>query len=240
MLITTANNIPESKVQAFLQKYWSETGPACSNMLLLTDTKSHIPSPTWMPAKKLPEDCFDEQGRPPLISTVTVVGEATVGKTSIIQRFRTDKFTRAYTPTIGVERTQIVLDLPTEEMDQRILFRFLDTNDVILEPSMALTLKDKLDALHASLSRYVFVVYDITNHKSFEAAKDWVRLVKQMVGIDFQMFLVGNKADVKKHRAVHKTAGQVFALLNNMTFLETSAKTGYHIQTLFNLLVKCN
>ncbi|KAK3794688.1 hypothetical protein RRG08_056704 [Elysia crispata] len=239
MLITAANNIPESKVQAFLEKYCSDyPGPASSNMLLLTDTKSHIP--TWRLNKKLPEACFDEEGRPPLISTVTVVGEATVGKTSIIQRFRTDKFTKAYTPTIGVERTQIVLDLPTEEMDSRILFRFLDTNDVILDPAMALTLKDKLDSLHASLSRFVIVVYDITDHSSFEAAKDWVRLVRQMVDIDFQMFLVGNKADMKKHRAVHKTAGQVFALLNNMTFLETSAKSGYHIQTLFNLLVKFN
>ncbi|GFN82780.1 hypothetical protein PoB_000928600 [Plakobranchus ocellatus] len=237
MLISAANNLPESKVQAFLRRHSSEVcTPTGSNMLLLTDAKSNVPPKRS--SKKLPAEWFDEEGRAPLISTVTIVGEPGVGKTSIIQRFRTDKFTKAYTPTIGVERTQIILDLPTEDLDSRIMFRFLDTNDVILDPTMALTIKDKLDALHASLSRYVIVVYDITDHSSFEAAKDWVRLVRHMIDIDFQMFLVGNKADKKKHRAVHKTAGQVFALLNNMTFVETSAQSGYHIHTLFNLMTK--
>ncbi|GFR81252.1 Ras-related protein Rab-4B [Elysia marginata] len=237
MLINTSNNIPESRVQAFIERWPSQADPS---LMLITDTKSHLPSRYWPANRKIPMACFDENGRPPLISTVTIVGEAAVGKTSIIQRFRTDKFIKAYTPTIGVERSQIVLDLPTEELDSPFLFRFLDTNDIILDPTMALTIKDRLDALHASLSRYVIVVYDITNHSSFEAAKDWVRLARQMIDIDFQMLLVGNKADMTKQRAVHKTAGQVFAILNNMTFLETSAKSGYHIHTLFNLLVKCN
>ncbi|BFZ05622.1 hypothetical protein BsWGS_08661 [Bradybaena similaris] len=171
-------------------------------------------------------------GRPPPIIPVTVVGESRVGKTSIIRHFRKKKFISGYNPTFGVARTQIEVPTPNDICDPKVIFRFLDTNDLIIDRALITTPTDRMDSLMASFSRYVLIVYDVTDHTSFDAAKDWMLLVKNMIEISTSIILIGNKCDQANKRQVHRTAGEVLALRHDMVFLETSAKEGNNLDHL--------
>ena len=45
--------------------------------------------------------------------------------------------------------------------------------------------------------------------------------------------LIGNKSDLEQKRAVSKEEGESFAQKNNLTFLETSAKTAENVEAAF-------
>ena len=45
--------------------------------------------------------------------------------------------------------------------------------------------------------------------------------------------LIGNKSDLDNKRAVSKEEGESFAAKNNLTFLETSAKTAENVEAAF-------
>ncbi|KAH9488187.1 hypothetical protein Btru_064791 [Bulinus truncatus] len=171
------------------------------------------------------------------IVTVTVVGEAGVGKSSILRRFRNANFKEEYCRTVGVERSQIIVEkfLTTDKSD-KVLLRFLDTNDIFLELSQCTTMQDYVDAHHASFSNFVLVVYDVTNHPSFIEAKNWISVVNSMLSGIATLILVANKSDCEKQREVHKTAGEVLASLNGMKFLEVSAKENSNITSLFQIM----
>ncbi|CAG5130813.1 unnamed protein product [Candidula unifasciata] len=184
----------------------------------------------WSPEKPL---CLPESLRGPIPSmvTITVIGDSRVGKSSLIRRFKTDKFTGGYKHTPGTEITQIVKTLH-DDSSSKVCFHFLDTSDVFIDSSTVVPGMN--DHVHASFSSYVLIVYDITDHRSFESAKDWMHLVRNMMLTDVTLVLVANKADLEQQRQVHRTAGQVFATLNGMVFVETSAKSGHNLKSLFN------
>ncbi|XP_012938393.1 ras-related protein Rab-13 [Aplysia californica] len=173
-----------------------------------------------------------DRGAPKVVN-VTVVGEAGVGKTALIKRFRQEKFSGDYEPTIGVDRSQVSYYHPSPIVDTPVKFRFLDTSDVIVNPDLAVTLEDRMTGIYAHLSSFVVIVYDITKHRSFEAAEEWLRLMQGFVQPGARFILVGNKTDQESRREVHKTAGEVFALLNGMHFIETSAKDDKNVWELF-------
>ncbi|XP_055895886.1 uncharacterized protein LOC106054187 [Biomphalaria glabrata] len=169
--------------------------------------------------------------------TVTVVGECGVGKSSILRRFRNASFLEEYYCTHGVERSQALVDKPNSfHVSKKLVLQFLDTNDIFLDPSMCTTIQDHVDALHASFSNFVLVVYDVTDHSSFIEAKAWLKVVKSMLVGAATLILVGNKSDDEKHREVHRTAGEVLASLHGMKFVEVSAKDETNISALLQLL----
>jgi len=70
----------------------------------------------------------------------------------------------------------------------------------------------------------IFVVYDLTQRKSFENVKNWVKEVVKIVG-QLPMVLVGNKLDSKENRQVSYEEGKEYADSLGVGFFEVSAKT---------------
>jgi Ras-related protein Rab-2A len=52
------------------------------------------------------------------------------------------------------------------------------------------------------------------------------------------IMLIGNKSDLDQRRQVSTEEGERFAKDNNLIFMETSAKTAFNVEEVFNLLVK--
>jgi GTPase SAR1 family protein len=73
----------------------------------------------------------------------------------------------------------------------------------------------------------------LTNPESFERLNFWLNEVKQTSG-DIPMVFVGNKADLRP--SVNQEQIQNFALANDITYVETSAKTGMNAVKPFFLL----
>ncbi len=83
-------------------------------------------------------------------------------------------------------------------------------------------------------SAVTIIVYDVTSRQSFEAVDRWIEDVHRERGEDVLIALVGNKGDLVEARQVSPGEGEAKAReLNSALFLETSAKTGAGVKTLF-------
>ena len=82
-------------------------------------------------------------------------------------------------------------------------------------------------------SSVAIVVYDITNKTSFLNTHKWIEDVREERGDDVVIMLVGNKIDLNDHRQVTKNEGEEKSNQLGVMFMETSAKSGDNIKSLF-------
>lgn len=52
------------------------------------------------------------------------------------------------------------------------------------------------------------LVYDITNEKTFENIKNWIRNIEENASVDVERMILGNKCDISDRRAVSKEKGE--------------------------------
>jgi small GTP-binding protein len=85
----------------------------------------------------------------------------------------------------------------------------------------------------------VFVVFDVTNRKSFESVPDWVNEVNTNGEEEAIMYLVGNVVDKEEERQITREEARECAMLNKFDYyIETSAKTGQGIKDGFQMAAK--
>jgi Ras-related protein Rab-6A len=83
-----------------------------------------------------------------------------------------------------------------------------------------------------------------TNHtfsidaKSFQNTRKWIDDVRAERGNDVIIVLVGNKTDLNDKREVTTQQGEEEAKRNNLMFVETSAKLGHNVKTLFKRIAQ--
>jgi Ras-related protein Rab-6A len=74
--------------------------------------------------------------------------------------------------------------------------------------------------------------------KSFENTRKWIDDVRAERGNDVIIVLVGNKTDLNDKREVTTQQGEEEAKRNNLMFVETSAKLGHNVKTLFKRIAQ--
>ena len=79
------------------------------------------------------------------------------------------------------------------------------------------------------------LVFDLTNHKSFESVEKWKAEIKAIKEIPVN--LVGNKYDLEEQREVTSDELTVSMQQTKCKVFETSAMTGYNVETAFKNLV---
>ena len=84
-------------------------------------------------------------------------------------------------------------------------------------------------------STCAFIVYDISDRKTFDNVITWVKECKDMCYKDILIVLIGNKCDLEGKRGVSYDEGEKFANDNNLLFFETSAKDGTNINEAFTM-----
>ncbi|XP_069841307.1 ras-related protein Rab-17 isoform X2 [Dendropsophus ebraccatus] len=79
------------------------------------------------------------------------------------------------------------------------------------------------------------LVYDITSKETLSRAQFWLQeLQKYALNGDMVIALVGNKSDLQDYRTVPSEDAQAFAKMNQLLFMETSAKTGNGVKEIFD------
>jgi small GTP-binding protein len=63
----------------------------------------------------------------------------------------------------------------------------------------------------------ILLVYDITNEKSFDSIRNWIRNIEEHASADVERMLVGNKCDMNDKRQVSKERGEKVILLFSLT-----------------------
>jgi Ras-related protein Rab-6A len=156
---------------------------------------------------------------------LVLLGDAAVGKTSIITRFAFDEFKTNYRVTIGVDFVARTLHLN----NRAVRLQLWDTAG-----------QERYRALVPSYVRdssAAIVVYDVSSRESFENTDAWINVVREERGEDnVLIMLVGNKTDLQENRQVSLGEGEAKARKLGIMFVETSAKGGFNVKGLFRKL----
>ena len=155
---------------------------------------------------------------------VILLGNGTVGKTSVINRFWEDYFAKSYKQTIGVDFYVKRLELPEN------VYTALQVWDIGGQ-----SIFGKMITTYIYEANAVIFVYDITNHQSFADLEDWHQLVtKTFEGKELPlMALMGNKIDLNHMQAVKSEEHEKFAEDNKLYNFYVSAKTGDQVNAWF-------
>lgn len=162
-----------------------------------------------------------------------MIGDAAVGKSSMLIRFTDDAFDEHIQSTIGVDFKVKQLELN----NKRIKLTVWDTAG-----------QERFRTLTSSYYRGaqgVVMVYDVTRRDSFDNLEHWLKEVKLYSpnnGEGVVKLLVGNKIDLpdgedgdggEYERQVDRQEAEEWARNQGMLFLEASAKTKTGVQESF-------
>ena len=150
---------------------------------------------------------------------VMTLGNSAVGKTSYILRYTEKTFEEVYLTTLGIDFKTKIIKLPN---NQKYRIDYYDTAGQERYKSIS------LNAIKNTQG--VILMYDITNKKSFDAITKWMKDIIEAKGQDFPIVLLGNKCDMEQERQVTKDEGEKLAQKYNLSFFETSNKTGKNIE----------
>ncbi|KFQ13886.1 Ras-related protein Rab-8A, partial [Leptosomus discolor] len=96
----------------------------------------------------------------------------------------------------------------------------------------------KLQIWYGFASKGIMLVYDITNEKSFENIRNWVRNIEEHASPDVEKMILGNKCDANDKRQVSREQGEKLAASFGIKFMETSAKANINIENAFFTLAR--
>uniref|UniRef100_A0AAZ3R9F0 Ras-related protein Rab-13 n=1 Tax=Oncorhynchus tshawytscha TaxID=74940 RepID=A0AAZ3R9F0_ONCTS len=125
-----------------------------------------------------------------------LIGDSGVGKTCVLFRFSEDAFNSTFISTIGID-----FKIRTVELDgKKIKLQIWDTAGQ--ERFRTITTAYYRGAMG------IMLVYDITNEKSFDNIKNWIRNIEEHASADVEKMVLGNKCDVNDKRQVSKDRGE--------------------------------
>ncbi len=165
---------------------------------------------------------------------VCLVGEAAVGKTSLIRRFVQDVFDDSYITTLGakVSKKEIQVEIPEKDL--------LIQMDMVLWDIMGEKgVRDLLREAFFSGAKGILGVCDLTRYSSLKELDDWVQSVFQVVGEIAVVYAV-NKVDLQDEVMLlyGEQDIELSAQAFDATYFYTSAKTGEHVQMIFQRLAE--
>ena len=152
---------------------------------------------------------------------IITLGDSSVGKTSIINRFINDTFDEELTPTLGIKHTFKTLEIN----NTKVKLSVIDTNG-----------QEKYRSLSVSYFRHadvVLFIFNLNEPLSFNNIQEWINVFndnnnKKKVILKY---LIGSKSDLEQR--VEQNLIDEFANNNNMLYMATSAKTNNQIKELF-------
>jgi len=84
----------------------------------------------------------------------------------------------------------------------------------------------------------ILLVYDVTDEKSFNNIRNWIRNIEQHATESVNKILIGNKCDMVEKKVVDSARGKALADEYAIKFLETSAKNSINVEEAFITLAK--
>jgi small GTP-binding protein len=155
-----------------------------------------------------------------------MLGDASVGKTSLTIRYISGSFLSDLKLTIGVD----FYSKTTKFKKKRVKLQIWDFGG---EKRFRFLLPQYCKGANAA-----FFLYDITNRSSIEHLPDWTQLIREHAG-DIPIMLVGSKVDLEEYRVVSREEGiQAANKYNLASFVELSSKTGKNVEKAFDVMTE--
>ena len=157
---------------------------------------------------------------------ILLIGDSSVGKTSILLKYIDDKFSDNYISTIGIEYKIKTLTIN----GKKVLLRIWDTSG-----------QERYRSITQNFYRNangILFIFDITNKESFDNIKNWLIDSDSCEDDSVTKILVGNKIDINEDRKVDDDQIKKYADKKGMKYFVTSAKEGTNIDLIFRKLAE--
>uniref|UniRef100_A0A8C7HTZ8 Calcium release activated channel regulator 2A n=1 Tax=Oncorhynchus kisutch TaxID=8019 RepID=A0A8C7HTZ8_ONCKI len=154
---------------------------------------------------------------PDRLFKVVLVGNSSVGKTSLLRTFCDGRFHPSSPATVGIDYSVKTLMLDNTQ----VAMQLWDTAGQERYRSITKQFFRKADG--------VVVMYDITLLDSFKAVRPWLINVQEAAGVGIPILLLGNKMDATSEREVPLKDAETLAHDTRVIFYEVSAYTGYNV-----------
>jgi small GTP-binding protein len=150
-----------------------------------------------------------------------LIGDSSVGKSSLILRYCKNDFVSNYISTIGLEFS--TKNVPIGDLNYHIQIW-----DTVGQETFRSIIRSYYKNCACAL-----LIYDITKKRTFENINNWLEEIKTFSPKLVKLVLIGNKCDIQDNREVTKDEAKKFADENNMLFFETSAKDNINVEDVF-------
>ena len=162
---------------------------------------------------------------------IALLGDSSVGKTSIVKRLINNDFKENQLSTIGTEQNTKTIKL-NENSEEEILctLQIFDTAGQEKFRSITPNYIKNADG--------IILVFDLTNYSSFENIKYWIKQIynnKKYENLPF--IIIGNKYDLKDKIVVQEDKIK-FNGKNSENFFYCSAKDNYNVYEIFETISK--
>ncbi|UCG90753.1 MAG: GTP-binding protein [Candidatus Heimdallarchaeota archaeon] len=164
------------------------------------------------------------------ILKLLLLGDGAVGKTSLILRFIENRFSEDYHMSLGVNfLTKTVKFIDTKNVQRTASLQVWDIAGQARHVSYShLYLKGALGA---------FYVFDLTRRETLLHMQERWQAQVLRVSPQCMSILIGNKADLKKERALSASQSQkIQESMRAIDYIETSAKTGKNVNEAFQTM----
>jgi len=158
-----------------------------------------------------------------------LVGDAAVGKTSLVRRFVIDKFDDKYIITVGTKTSRKVLEF-VHEPEGVTVYLMLGVWDILGQKEM-----ERTHQMHFRGAEAYMLILDGTRRDSFDSLKNWADSVQAVCG-PIPGVLACNKLDLRDQFQVSDQELASIAKELGLTLFFTSAKTGENVEAAFRLI----
>ena len=153
---------------------------------------------------------------------ILLIGESSVGKSSLLIRFAEDSFSPELLSTVGIDYKIKTLEIK----DKRVKMEIWDTAG-----------QERFRTITTAYYRGatgIMLVYDVTSEKSFKQINEWLKLIDKHASENVVKILVANKCDVSgDKRVVSRERAQAQADEFGLKIMETSALSGLNVEDVF-------
>jgi small GTP-binding protein len=155
-----------------------------------------------------------------------ILGDPSVGKTSLIRRFVENRFSEEYLSTIGVEflKKEVLIDEKTKVT-------------LVLWDIAGQSKWTQFKKSYYQGSVFIIMVFDVRNIKSYNSIKQWISDAQGILGEDIYFAIFANKIDLLEGHTV-PDFNDYNQFKGFLELVKTSAKTGKNVNESFNKIAK--
>ena len=163
---------------------------------------------------------------------VVMIGAGGSGKTALVNRFLTHKFSEEYIVTIGSQFAVKTVEIESAN-GRSVVVKLLVWD---------LAGQQRFDFIRGSYyrgSKGALLVFDTTRKSTWLELPKWIKETEDALGERIPIILLANKVDLVEHRVITREMGEQFVQEHGLTgYLETSALSGTNVEEAFSLLAK--
>ncbi|XP_032360895.1 ras-related protein Rab-19 [Etheostoma spectabile] len=167
------------------------------------------------------DDSFD------LLFKIILIGDSNVGKTCLVQNFKSGTFSERQQNTIGVDFTVRTVDIDGKKVKMQVW-------DTAGQERFRTITQSYYRSAHGAI-----IAYDITRRPTFDSVAHWIKEVELYGATNVVLVLIGNKCDLEQERHVpFEEACNLAKERDVLAALETSAKESQNVEEAFTLMAR--